>query len=210
MGLLENLFGTALPEKSTGTILISGIVSVSTIISVFIAIKQWIKNGKQKRAEYQIQLITKIRDDEDIAVTMELIDWNKIEYYGEWEHKKEIDSDHTKGDKKDLFKKIDKTLSHFSYICFLRKKHLISQNDMAVFEYELKRLFDNCHIVNYLYTLQHWSEHLGVRSSFFWLIWYGKRCKYLSKKDFDEKPSKGKSPSGKYQYFLQNPRSYHE
>lgn len=49
------------------------------------------------------------------------------------------------------------------------------------FDYELRRLFDNEHISNYLYSLYHWSKQLGIKMSFSYLIDYGLEKEYLTK-----------------------------
>ena len=52
---------------------------------------------------------------------------------------------------------------------------------MRFFEYELRRLVDNPHIRNYLYSLYHWSKSLGVKTSFLYVIEYGLKKGYLDK-----------------------------
>ena len=80
-----------------------------------------------------------------------------------------------------LFKKIDKTLAHFSYICYLKKINILTKKDMRHFDYEIQRLADNEHIANYLHSLYHWSSDLGVTMSFSFLLDYCIRKKYLLK-----------------------------
>lgn len=153
------------------------------VIGGFFALTQWRTQVMQKRAETVKELICKVRDDEDIAAIMDIIDWNDgIVYNGKFRARPsaqrklfaEVDDDK-------LFQMIDKTLSHFSYICYLRKRHVLQKKDMYVFEYELRRLADNVHIQNYLYSLYHWSSQLGVNCSFGYLIEYALKMGYLTK-----------------------------
>lgn len=81
----------------------------------------------------------------------------------------------------DLFKMIDHTLSTFSYVCYLKKERTITIQDMRFFEYEIRRLVDNPHIANYLYSLYHWSKSLEVEMSFSYVINYCISKRYLDK-----------------------------
>ena len=134
-----------------------------------------------KRAEIVHGLIETIRDNEDIATVMDIIDWNEAFSYDGKFHLRKSDSKELQ-DKSDddLFYMIDKTLSHFSYVCYLRNQKVLKRKDMRSFEYCLKRIFDNYHIGNYLFSLYHWSKHLGTTMSFIFLIEYALKKGYLS------------------------------
>ena len=170
-------------------------VDVFTLFAVvfggLFALSQWNTQVKHKRDEIVKELICKVRDDEDISSIMDAIDWNEgILYDGKFsvnpaypkETLKELNDD-------DLFKKVDKTLSHFSYICYLKANKTLTNKDMYPFEYELRRIADNVHISNYLYSLYHWSKHLKVKCSFHYLIWYCLEKGYLAK-DFENQNAK--------------------
>ena len=87
------------------------------------ALFQWKKANDYKRADIVQALITKVRDEEDISFVMELIDWSKgLIYNGEFIISEDIKDKRIDNMGKDkLFSMIDKTLSHFSYICYLKK-----------------------------------------------------------------------------------------
>lgn len=142
------------------------------------ALHQWRIQIKQKRAEIVEEQIHKVRDDMDISTIMDIIDWNKgFIYDGKFTVADSSKLPNMTDD--DLFKKIDKTLSQFTYICYLKKTKAIGKKDFKVFEYSIRRIMDNQHICNYLYSLYHWSRYLGVSSSFDNLIQYGVKKKYL-------------------------------
>ena len=168
-------------------------VSVITLLFAFVggcfALHQWNKNSACKRAEVVKSLIESVRGNPDISTIMDIIDWNEdFTYNGKFSIQKdtkrkalmELSDD-------ELFKKIDRTLAMFSYICYLKSIRTITKKDMCFFEYELRRLVDNPHISNYLYSLYHWSNSLGVKMSFSYLIDYGIKNRYLDKsfKKFD-------------------------
>ena len=72
---------------------------------------------------------------------------------------------------------------------------------MRFFEYELRRLCDNVHISNYLFSLYHWSSSLNVNMSFSYLIEYCYKNKIL---DHSFKNPK----SSKYTLYLQISNDY--
>ena len=170
------------------------------VIGGFFALRQWNTQIKHKRAETVKELITKVRDDADIASIMDVIDWNEgIQYDGKFSVNPDYPKEALKKISNDeLFKKIDKTLSHFSYICYLKANKTLTKKDMSVFEYELRRIADNRHTGNYLYSIYHWSKTLNVECSFCYLIQYSLEKGYLAK-DFKKRNSK------KYTCYLRIP-----
>lgn len=164
--------------------------TVIAVVGAWLALVQWAKGNDYKRAEQVQALITKVRDDEDIAKIMDIIDWDKkIEYNGKF---------HAEGmDERELFIKVDKTLSHFSYICYLWKRKCLKDKDMYHFEYELRRIVDNPSMADYLHSLYHWSRSLKTKCSFEYLIDYSLKKGYLDRKQFSIV-----SEHGKYRQFL--------
>ena len=161
------------------------IVSIVTLVFMFIggcfALWQWRQGLLYKRTEIVRELIEDVRQDDNVSTIMDIIDWNEDFFYN---GKFIINRDTSRKNLKDisnddLFKMIDHTLSIFSYICYLKLVRTIKVKDMRFFEYEIRRLVDNPHISNYLYSLYHWSKELGVSMSFSYLIDYCLKKKYL-------------------------------
>lgn len=171
---------------STINILISILTIAISITGGIFALLQWKKSNDYKRAELVKELITKIRDDEDIAFIMDCLDWQKDLSYDGIFHYNSQSNDNKKEilDDVQVFIKVDKTLSHFSYICYLYERKIIKNKDILQFNYNLRRIMDNTQIANYLYSLYHWSNSLGVDCSFVYLIKYGCKMNYLNKKEF--------------------------
>ena len=187
--------------------MIQDLVGFSTlffgVIGGGFALYQWRKSNVYKRGEIVKNLIEKVRDDEDIATIMDIIDWNKgLVYDGTFHIEDEDRAKATFTGEDELFKKIDKTLSHFSYICYLKHHHTLTDKDMKIFDYEIRRLVDNRNVVNYLYSLFHWSLSLNVSMSFEYLIKYSIKKGYI-KKDFQEVHSKH------YIQYLKLPTTYY-
>lgn len=160
--------------------LLGCITLLFSVVGGIFAYIQWRKSNEYKRSEFVKDIVTKMRDDEDIAFVTEIIDWNSgLSYDGKFHFTSEIAEQQKQIPEKQLFQKIDKTLSHCSYVCYLKSKKIILNGDMAFFEYAIKRLIDNPHIANYLYSLHHWSNHIHVSCSFSHLIQYALDKQYL-------------------------------
>ncbi len=96
-----------------------------------------------------------VRDNDDIATIMDVIDWDDAFFYDGKFHLYKTDKVQLENlTDSDFFRKIDKTLNHFSYICYLKKEKVIKNNDMRSFEYALTRIFQNEHmLVFFLFLL---------------------------------------------------------
>ncbi len=167
------------------------------------ALHQWKKSNIYKRGEIVEKLIKAVRDDEDIATIMDVVDWNDgIEYDGKFYISQTVErSDLNQLDDEELFKKVDKTLAHFSYICYLRSQRTLTKEDMKVFAYGIKRLAVNPHIADYLYSLYHWSTSIGVQMSYIYLVDYCIEQGYIYA-DFKN------ITSNYYRNFLKLPNAY--
>lgn len=143
------------------------------------ALWQWHKRLVYKRIEILNTLIKDVRENESIAAVMDLIDWDNIVYDGTFHYKIKSKTD-TLPDEI-LFRKIDQTLAVYNYICYLKCAHTIGKKEMMVFSYELRRIADNQHISNYLYSLFHWSKSLNVNMSYNYLVEYLLDNQYLRK-----------------------------
>ena len=150
------------------------ISDVLTAVSVFVVIIggvfsliQWMKNQQLKRGEYINELTEKIRTDEDIKEIVYLMDYNdEIWYTAKFHGSGEFE------------RKVDKTLSYFAYICYLKKKRLITASEFEFFEYEIRRILMNHQVVEYLYNLYHFSDKHKMHFTFYYLFLYGKRKTY--------------------------------
>lgn len=163
------------------------IVDIVSMIFVFaggcFALWQWRKSLIYKRIEIVQTLIENTRQDKTVSMIMDIIDWNRDFYYdGKFLIQRETSHyDLKKLSDDEFFNKIDHTLSIFSYICYLKFVGTIKNSDMRFFEYEIRRLIDNSHIANYLYSLYHWSKSIEVDMSFSYLVDYGIKKKYIDK-----------------------------
>ena len=123
-------------------ITISDVTSTVSIILVILGgifgYYQWRKSVLLKRAGYINDLIEKIRTDEYIKDVVYMFDYNKKWYY---------ESFHQSGE---LELKVDKTLSYFSYICYLKRQKIITDKEFDFFKYEVERILMNQQLKRHL------------------------------------------------------------
>lgn len=162
------------------TLIIDFISLIFVFIGGFFALFQWRKSLVLKRIEIIKSLIESTRQDNDVSTIMDIIDWNNnLSYNGKFHIIQNNNNFLNNISDDDLFKMIDHTLSTFSYICYLKSVNTITRKDVDFFEYEIHRLIDNEHIINYLYSIYHWSNKLNVKTSFIYLIEFCIKKKYI-------------------------------
>ena len=145
------------------TDIVSSISLLLAMIGSFFAYFQWRKGVLLKRADYINELIEKIRSDDEIREVIYMIDYGEQWYSREFHLSSELE------------KKVDKTLSYFSYICYLKKQKIISFTEFAFFEYQIERILNNNQIIDYLYNLYHFSNGFNSAISFKYLFEYGEK-----------------------------------
>lgn len=72
---------------------------------------------------------------------------------------------------------VDKTLEYFSYICYLKKRKVITKHEFKFFLYDVSRILSNSQVQNYLYNLYHFSNKFNKPMSFSYLFEYGRKTK---------------------------------
>ena len=159
------------------SLIIQGITCLGMIVGGIFALVQWHTTNKCKRNDILKPLVDNVRSNGQIAEIMSKIDWQDgFEYDGSFILTDGTDSPAAR-DK--LFRDIDETLAVFNYICYLRHCRSLREAEMQFFNYEIRRLFSNPHICNYLYSLHHWSQDQGVTMSFHYIVEYGFKQGYI-------------------------------
>lgn len=161
---------------------ISDIVSVISIILVVIGglfgYYQWRRNVCLKRAGYINELTEKIRTDNYIRDAIYMFDYG-IEWYS--------DDFHGSGE---VESKVDKSLSYFSYVCYLKRQKIITYKEFDFFKYEIERILNNAQVKDYLYNLYHFSDKLGIPFTFKYLFEYGQKRNIFDKNFYDKEAFK--------------------
>lgn len=157
---------------------ISDIISIISLILVMaggiFGYYQWRKSILLGRAEYINELTEKIRTDKYIKDVIYMFDYN-YKWYTEQFH----------GSGK-LELKVDKTLSYFSYICYLREQKIISDKEFNFFKYEINRILRNSQVQDYFYNLYHFSNKNNTPITFLYLFKYGEKIKILFQIFYDK------------------------
>lgn len=148
---------------------VSDVISAFTFLTVIIggifALHKWNMNIKLKRADYIHSLLNDIRTNEQNAFY--LFEYNK-EWYGLKFH-----------EGGDLEKKVDNTLSFFSYICYLKQQDILSDKEFDCFKYEIERVLTNKQFQSYIYNIYHFSQKLHQPILFLHLFTYAKDNGYF-------------------------------
>lgn len=155
------------------TVVSLGLVFIGGIFTIY----QWRKTLDLKRADYIKELTEKIRVDEDIKNILYKIEYGEVWYDEDFHKSKKND---------DIESKVDKTLSYFSYICYLKSKKLITKAEFKFFEYRISRILSDKNVIDYFYNLYHYSEGIEANFSFYYLFEYGKKKKLINGDFFDK------------------------
>lgn len=159
-------------------ITISDITSIISVILIMIggifSCYQWRKDVILKRAGYINEMIEKIRTDKYIKDVVYMFDYDD-KWYSERFH----------GSGK-LELKVDKTLSYFSYICYLKRKRIISKAEFDFFKYEIHRILENDQVQDYLYNVYHFSNKNDTHMTFIYLFEYGEQIGIFNKQFYDK------------------------
>lgn len=175
---VELLFIGGEKVNFTNEISISDIASVFSVVLVILGgifgYYQWRKNVLLKRAGYINDLTEKIRADNYIKDVIYMFDYNKKWYSMQFHGSGELEF------------KVDKTLSYFSYICYLKRQKIISNKEFDFFKYEVERILMNQQVQDYFYNLYHFSNKFGIPFTFKYLFEYGKKRKMFDNNFYDK------------------------
>jgi len=172
---------------------VSDITAIVSIILVIVgglfAYYQWRKSLSLKRASYINDLTEKIRTDSDIKEIIYNLDYGVLWYNENFHGSGELEA------------KIDRTLSYFTYICYLKRQRIITKKEFKFFEYEIERILTNNQVQNYFYNLYHFSNKFNIPFLFTYLLEYGKRNRILPKDFYDKEAYKSNGIFTRYLNF---------
>lgn len=80
---------------------------------------------------------------------------------------------------------MDKTLSYFSYICYLYQYRIITKKEFQFFKYEINRILMNSQIKNYFYNIYHFAKKVKAPITFKYLFEYGEKKKLFDKEFYN-------------------------
>ena len=140
---------------------INGILLVLTLIGLVFTGIQLLQAKKISRAELVKELYLMLNGDNDMREIFYLLEWSEFE-------EGEIDIQCSENESK-----VDKLLSFFEVVCSMYYRGVLTKNDMAIFNYELKRVFEHPDIQSYFNNLVSWQKSRGIGESY---VNYKKYC----------------------------------
>lgn len=171
--IISNFTIDSLVSSSSISDRISVLTFICTLIGGLFALYQWILKQKVERANGVKQLIDQYRQDNDIVVVTDWIDYGTPWYNASF---------HGSGDKE---KKVDKTLFFFNYICYLKKRRILSSAEWFFFCYDIDRILSNWSIQDYLYNLYHFTKKQNILFPYEMLLKYARQKHFLKNCFFD-------------------------
>jgi len=112
------------------------------IVGGIVSLVQWRRSQKLQRAKFAGSIVEKLRSEKDMSEALYLlIDENENWYKDE------------KFSGTDIEFKVDKFLCHLTYICYLKKKKLIKDDEMVVVDYVIARVGKSDSFNSYMETL---------------------------------------------------------
>ena len=116
-----------------------------------------------KRTDRVNDLNEKIRTDSEIVEVHYMFEYSEDWYSSGF---------HGGGD---LERKVDRTLTFYSYLCYLKEKKIISEKEFdTFFQYRITGTLRNLQVQKYLSFLHRYSKTLDVQSPFYYLCKYSK------------------------------------
>jgi len=117
---------------------------ICAVLGGALALYQYYKSVKLKAASHLNDIVTSMRNDEEIRSFIQLVEYDNFTFDKSFQGSS---CEH----------KADKTLEYLSYICYLKEEHLIGNKEFAFVKYEIARILKNEEVIRYLKFLYHFS-----------------------------------------------------
>ena len=164
--------------------IIGCVTMIVAIIGFVFSCYQWWKKVQSERAERLLHLIELLRKD-----MQQLKILYKIDYGEHWYDRSFHNSD------KEVEAEVDRLLSFYEYILYLRLNHTITQMEFRFFEYDINRIVKNPDMQAYLFNLYHFSERARIPFSYKNILIYGEKIGCVDQSFFNKN-------TDKYPHFL--------
>lgn len=146
------------------------IQDVCSILGVLVAIVGGIF------ALYQYKQSNKLIRVEKIQKVIEKLRAFKVEYLLEYD-KKWYDMSFHGGDKE---KELDEFLSCINFLCYLKRRKIITKKEFSLVDYEVRKVCCNEQVQFYLWNLYHFSKNNNTICTFNEIIEYGIKERLIS------------------------------
>lgn len=128
---------------------INALLLLVTALGVFAATGQLRVTAKTQRAVFLKDLYWRMRSDPDVQAAYYMIEYDQFRY---------DDKFHGSEDEP----KVDRLLTLFDLVCELYWQGALTRRDMMFFTYQLRRVYNNSGVQNYLSFLERFYQANGV------------------------------------------------
>ena len=126
--------------------MIVGVITAFCALGTLLfGVYQYSQYSKVKRSETLSKLVFKLWSDEEIRSIIYLFEYDNNWYDNYHNTSKEV--------------LIDKTLQYLSFICYQQKHGIIKEEEFEMFEYVIKRVFNNKSAIQYFSFLYSFSSN---------------------------------------------------
>jgi len=176
-------------KTTTMSDILGFITLMFAVIGGIFAYSQWRENSLLKKAEYVYELTMMMRTDEYIRETIYLFLSDKRWYNNSFHCDSKLEP------------MVDRTLTFYSYVCYLTKNRVLSESEFSFFEFYIVNALKKPQVQDYLYNLYHFSSTGNAIKVFNDLFEYGKEKKLFDYDFFDEESHE--NPYSKYHKYIE-------
>jgi hypothetical protein len=148
------------------------VTMIVAIIGLIFSCYQWWKKVQLERAERLSKLITLLRNDVRQLSILYKIDYGES-WYDESFHKSELEGE------------LDRFLSFYEYILYLRMNCIISEKEFRFFEYDIMRIVKNSDLRSYLFNLYQFCRDNKLTFPYQNVVDYGMQNGYIQQSFFE-------------------------
>lgn len=138
-------------------------------VGVIIALVEFCRSNKTRRAEFVHRIWSDIVYNKEMMDVLYHFDYSEFKYDNSF-HSSDVES------------KVDAFLSTLSYVCYLNiHVKALTKKDLECFDYYLTRTLANKDIQAYLFNIYHFTKKCNTECSYKHLIEYGLKKKLIPK-----------------------------
>lgn len=142
---------------------ISAISLFGMFLGVIFSMTRLYFEKRFKHAEDVYRLCEKQKNDAGIKRIIYKLDYAEKWYTKEFQRSKS---------KRDFQRQFDNAILFYDHICYLKQKHLLTNEDYDFFIYDIDIIIKNAEMQDYFYNLYHYTHNKGLPMYFQYLFKY--------------------------------------
>lgn len=154
------------------------VLNLCTIGTFAFGFRQWKTQNNLNRASYAKMMMDDIRNNEEVIDVLHVIEYSDGNVKNDYWYNKSFHNN------KDIEAKFDRVFAYFDYLCYLKEKKIIEEDEFKMIEYKLNRIGHDKNSLNYLFNLYHFAKDNNTTMSFSYLVNYLKEAGYIVAEDF--------------------------